>query len=199
MSDEWDQYAPTWDGDPLARAYATAAFASLDELVDAMGSTLEGADILDFGCGTGLLTEHLVATGGTIDAVDTSSGMLDVLDAKIERHGWTTVRTGTALPDGAGRFDLVVCSSVCAFLDDYPTAVADLVSRLRPGGLFVQWDWERTADDDPGLSRDQIRRTLTTAGLTDVDVRTAFTIDVDGHTLAPLMGRGRRPRSRSAT
>lgn len=31
---------------------------------------------------------------------------------------------------------------MCAFVDDYPGAVAMLADRLAPNGYFVQWDWE---------------------------------------------------------
>ena len=194
MSNEWDEYAQTWDDDPAARAYAAAASSSLGELLQASALPLAGASILDFGCGTGLLTEQLVTAGATIDAVDTSEVMLEALDAKIAQHGWTTVRTSTDLPDEVARYDLVVCSSVCSFLDDYPSTVGHLVSRLAPAGLFVQWDWERSGDDEHGLTRDQIRHALNTAGLSAIDVHTGFTIEVNGQTMSPLMGHGQRPR-----
>jgi len=91
-----------------------------------------------------------------------------------------------------GPVDLIVCSSVCAFLDDYPATVIDLTSRLAGGGFFVQWDWERTADDDHGLSRDQIRHALTAAGLQAVEVGIGFEVTAEGHSMAPLMGTGRQ-------
>ena len=193
MDNEWDEYAQSWDRDPGPRAYADAAFGSLLEVVRTSGLSLGAAEVLDFGCGTGLLTEHLVTAGASVLAVDTSPGMLDALTVKIDRHGWTTVDTAAELPDHPARFDLIVCSSVCAFLDDYPATVAELVARLEPGGLFVQWDWERTGDDDHGLTRPEISDTLTAAGLAEVVVDTAFTIEVDGQAMAPLVGQGRRP------
>ena len=193
MDDEWDQYAESWDNDPTTSAYAAAAFDSLTELVQVSGLSLHGANVLDFGCGTGLLTEHLVAAGASIDAVDTSNAMLNALAAKIDRYGWSTVRISTRLPESVPRFDLVVCSSVCAFLPDYPSAVQELASHLGPGGLFVQWDWERTDDNDHGLTRTQIHRALAAAGFTDVGVRTGFTIEVNDQAMSPLMGYGRQP------
>ncbi len=193
MDNEWDQYAESWDNDPTTSAYAAAAFDSLTELVQASGLSLQGANVLDFGCGTGLLTEHLVVAGATIDAVDTSTAMLNTLAAKIDRHGWSTVRTSTILPEPSPRFDLVVCSSVCAFLPDYPSAVQELVTYLRPDGLFVQWDWEQTGDNDHGLTRTQIHRALTASGLADVGVRTGFSIEVNDQAMSPLMGYGRQP------
>jgi 2-polyprenyl-3-methyl-5-hydroxy-6-metoxy-1,4-benzoquinol methylase len=196
---DWDQYADTWDGDENTRAYAAAAFASLQPVLALHGVTLNGGRVCDFGCGTGLLTEHLVGNGATVDAVDTSVAMLAVLRAKVERHGWRDVRMATGLPD-QGPYDLIVCSSVCAFLDDYPATVAELVARLRPGGLFVQWDWERneSADDPHGLTRDEIHRALTAVGLVDIRVNTGFEIDVAEQSMRPLIGHGHRngaPRS----
>lgn len=192
-TDEWAEHAGGWDDDPAARAYAAAAHRSLLEVVADHGLGLAGTHVLDFGCGTGLLTELLVDTVGPIDAVDTSPTMLAVLDRKVADRAWTTVTLGSVVPDST--FDLIVCSSVCSFLDDYPATVADLVGRLRPGGVFVQWDWERVGDDPHGLGRDEIRSALTLAGLEQIDVRTAFSVDVGEQTMDPLIGHGRRPTS----
>jgi hypothetical protein len=64
------------------------------------------------------------------------------------------------------------------------------------GGLFVQWDWELDPSDDQshGFTREEIRRTLTEAGLTGVAVSVAFEATVDDSTMRPLIGSGRRPR-----
>ena len=194
VESEWDEYAAGWDDDPVARAYADAAFDSLTALLRSSGDALDGARVLDFGCGTGLLTERLVAAGAIVDAVDTSGAMIAVLADKIGRRAWTAVRTHTELASAPDEVDLIVCSSVCAFVDDYPATASELVTRLRPGGRFVQWDWERASDDDHGLTRDQIRSALRDAGLTDVDVTTAFDFEMDGHRVAPLMGTGRLPQ-----
>ncbi len=186
----WDSHAKDWDQDEAPRAYAKAAFSSLLELMEEGGLTLVGAHVLDFGCGTGLLTEQLVATGATVHAVDTSPAMLDVLKSKVVERQWTGVITSAEPPVTAQEFDLIVCSSVCSFLDDYPGTVNDLVSLLRPGGLFVQWDWERSGEDSHGLSKDEITEALRQAGLIDVSVKTAFSILIDDKPMSPLLGHG---------
>lgn len=136
----WDDHARTWEN-VGTRAYAEAAFASLEHLLSCRSTSLAGARVCDFGCGTGLLTERLADRCSSIDAVDTSTGMLDVLKAKAARLQWPHVRPFTELPTKGSPYDLVVCSSVCAFLDDYPGTVERLVLQLKPGGLFLQWDW----------------------------------------------------------
>ncbi len=195
VADVWAEYAPDWDDDPGARAYSAAAFGSLIETLTARGHSLGEAKIVDFGCGTGLLTEQLVGDAASIDAVDASPAMLEVLDAKIADRGWTTVRSGLDLPTGSGTHDLVVCSSVCGFLDDYPGTVAQLAGLLRPDGLFVQWDWEREDDDGEGLTRQQITDALALAGLERIHVDTAFELPFENEVMRPLIGIGARPFS----
>ena len=192
---EWDEHASTWDEDPVARAYSRAAFDSLSSEAARRGVALAGARVCDFGCGTGLLTEQLVGGSARIDAVDASPGMLEVLGGKIARAGWGHVRTFAAPPATGEHYDLVVCSSVCAFLDDYPGTARHLASLLRAGGMFVQWDWELDPDDaEPyGLSREEIHTALTDAGLGAVHVDTAFRVPIGDETMAPLMGSGVRP------
>jgi len=193
---DWDEFAADWDDDPAAVAYAAAARGSLVSLLDARAQRLEGMRVLDFGCGTGLLAEHLVAADvASIDAVDTSPAMLDVLEEKRVRAGWDHVRTSQRLPEAPDGYDLVVCSSVCSFLPDYAGTVAHLAALLVGGGTFVQWDWELDpADDDPhGLSREAIRDALDGAGLTNIEVATAFSVTVDGSTMTPVVGIGTSP------
>ena len=194
-SNEWDESADGWDGDEATQAYAAAAFASLIALVEP--DTLRGMSVLDFGCGTGLLIEHLVENGvARVHGVDTSSAMLAVLDAKIADRGWTNVETSGVSPSDRGSFDLVVCSSVLAFVEDHPATVAALVGLLKPGGRFVQWDWERVEGDQHGLSRTEITDALDDAGLVDIMVDVAFEAEAYGQIMRPLIGAGRRSSNR---
>lgn len=194
-TDSWDDCASGWDGDTVTRAYADAAFASLRGLLTRLGRGLEGAVVCDFGCGTGLLTERMLPHCAAVDAVDTSKAMLEVLRAKVDTHAWSQVRTFAALPPPERSYDLVVCSSVCAFLQDYPGTVRELANRLKPGGVFVQWDWEADPDkpEDGGLDRPTIRACLAAAGLCSVVVEEAFRVSIEGATMRPLLGAGIAP------
>ena len=196
---DWDQHAADWDERTAVQTYAASAFRSLTSLAEETDFSLAGCSAFDFGCGTGLLTERLASVCAHIDAFDTSPTMRDVLSAKIDRHQWRHVRLLEQLPPASQRYDLIVCSSVLSFVDDYPTMVDMLLRHLAVGGLFVQWDWELDPNDDQshGFTREEIRRTLTEAGLTGVAVGVAFEATVDDSTMRPLIGSGRRPRSDS--
>ena len=195
---EWDAVAGEWDDSDAVRAYAAAAFESLERIAEANGMSLDGTRIIDFGCGTGVLTERLVAAGADVMAIDSSPAMLSAVDRKIAERGWTTVSTSTDLTAIDERFDLIVCSSVCGFLDDYPVVARNLVSTLRAGGVFVQWDWERVDGDESehGLSRSEISDALHAAGLEGIEVGGDFVIDIEGELVQPLLGQGRRPVDR---
>jgi len=199
----WDEEAATWDDHPAVRAYAAAAMDSLTEVLARRGASLAGARVLDFGCGTGLLTAAMASEARQVVGIDISAPMLAVLDAKglpnvACRHGQLTdLLADPALP--AGSFEVVTCSSVCAFLDDYPAVVRQLVTRLVPGGLFVQWDWERDdeAEEPMGLRPDEIEAALRGAGLVEVSVDHGFDVPFEQMRMRPLRGVGQRPTVRA--
>ncbi|MCB0918042.1 MAG: class I SAM-dependent methyltransferase [Actinobacteria bacterium] len=192
MDDEWGELAASWDVDPNTRRYAELAFGSLCDLLAQADRSLPGSRVLDFGCGTGLLTEHLASAGATVHAFDTSVGMLEVLERKATAGALPGATILGDIPDVGDTYDMVVCSSVCAFLDDYPGAVRDLVGTLREGGLLVQWDWERhdTESGSHGLLRHEIAQALEGAGLVGVQVSPSFEIEVAGVLARPLLGYG---------
>jgi len=199
----WDKEAETWDTQPSVQAYSRAAFGSLLEACEARGLSLDGARVLDFGCGTGQLAERMAARAREVVALDASKPMADVLRLKVIERGLDNVRVLDGELGGlleapplvlSEPFDLITCSSVCAFLEDYPAAAAQLASLLSPGGLFVQWDWavDPDAEEPFGLTPEGITAALAGAGLGDVTVDIGFSESFEGFLMAPLRGVGRR-------
>lgn len=193
MSNEWDPYAAEWDRDPAVQAYARLAYDSLRATVDPAGLR-----VLDFGCGTGSLTERLCPAAAQIVALDASPGMTDILAQKALAD--VTVLTGELSADWAARqpalappFDLIVASSVCSFLADYAGTLAQLHGLLSPGGLFVQWDW--LASDESatmGLTPARVEAALQQQGFEAVEVRRAFEMDSPNGRQPVLMAVARR-------
>lgn len=195
----WDSEAAGWDDNPAVKAYNQAAFVSLVESCGQRGISVKGAKALDFGCGTGLLTEALAASAAAVTAVDISAAMVAVLRDKIQQNRISNVQAlhGAVETLGlAGDYDLITCSSVCGFLPDYPGTAKTLAGLLRPGGLFIQWDWAWTEGegDEPGygLRPEEIRAALEGAGLKDVVVDTGFSLPFEEMVMAPLRGVGQR-------
>lgn len=199
----WDDEAAGWDDNPMVKAYAGGAFDACIRLLAERGLKLEGMRVLDFGCGTGLLSEALAGHAAEVVGLDPAPGMIEQLRRKVSQHAWSHVHTwqGTledalAQPDSPvhGPFDLIVCSSVCAFVEDYPQTLKQLASLLSEGGVFVQFDWERdeSAEEPYGLSRTAIESALQGAELQDPHVGTGFEVGEGEMVMKPLVGIGRR-------
>ena len=77
MAKQWDEYAVDWDKDPATAVFAQSVFDQLTQLVN-----LNGTRVLDFGCGTGLLSQKISPFAKEVIALDISEGMIEELDKK---------------------------------------------------------------------------------------------------------------------
>lgn len=102
-----------------------------------------GDDVLDVGCGTGVLTRALVAAvgeQGSVCGVDFSESMLGVAREKCPG---VTFRQGNAmaLPYAEESFDAVTSSFMLMFIPDPVQAICEMRRVLRPGGRLVVSVW----------------------------------------------------------
>ncbi|WP_435250537.1 class I SAM-dependent DNA methyltransferase [Vibrio sp. nBUS_14] len=193
MAKQWDEYAPDWDNDPATAVFAQSAFDQLTQLVD-----LNGTRVLDFGCGTGLLSQKISPFAKEIIALDISEGMIEELDKKELSNVEPVVdilSRGLAAQHPAFRnqFDLVVTSSVCGFIPNLQDTVSLIYTLLENDGVFVHWDWYlENNSEDFGVSEQRSQNVLSAAGFSIVEVSTPFSIDTPQGTLKVLMGVGRK-------
>lgn len=204
-SEVWDERADAWDEQEATHVYAAQAFETLGPQVGAHLGGWDGLRVLDFGAGTGLLTAKLAPRCREVVALDLSPKMIAQLDKKAASEGWDNVSSFagplSALKETAA-FDLIVASSVCSFLPDFTGALRQLSSRLRPGGLFVQWDWRESAADDwrksgagegsGGFSEQDLRHAYASAKLDVLRADLGFTFVFDDDELDVLMGVGKK-------
>lgn len=195
MSDDWNDYADGWDGNSDVRNYADQAFAALDAITGITGGGWQDKRVLDFGCGTGLLSEKLAPHVKEVVAVDTSDRMIAVLQDKAlpnvrALHADILDASVREAAGGLKGIDLICASSVCSFLPDYSGAVAVLAGLLNRGGMFVQWDWLASDEGGSGLTERQVKDALRKAGLGAVKAGQVFTMEADGQAMPVLMGSG---------
>jgi len=109
---------------------------------------LEGLEILDIGCGAGLLSEPLSRLGARITGLDPAPTSIEIARAHAEATGATPAyRQGTVeeLATEGARFDVVMAMEVVEHVNDVPAFVATAASLVRPGGLMTLSTLNRTA------------------------------------------------------
>ena len=90
-----------------------------------------GKDVLEAGCGTGLLMERLRGAGAAIVGADISRGMLE----RARGRGLTVVQSDLRrLPFRDSSFDIVYSFKVLAHVEDLPAALREMVRVTRIGG-----------------------------------------------------------------
>ena len=193
MAKQWDEYAVDWDKDPATAVFAQSVFDQLTQLVD-----LNGTRVLDFGCGTGLLSQKVSPFAKEIIALDFSEAMIEELDKKELPNVEPVVdilSRGLAAQHPAFRkqFDVVVASSVCGFIPNLQDTVSLIYTLLEEEGLFVHWDWcVESNEETSGLTLSRSENVLTAAGFSNVEVSVPFSIDTPQGELKVLMGVGRK-------
>ncbi|MBL8381769.1 MAG: methyltransferase domain-containing protein [Burkholderiales bacterium] len=130
----FDNFAPGFDRQLAALGYdAPQRLAAL--VSDAAGGAL---DILDLGCGTGLVGNALAGRGHRITGIDLSAKMLaraaarDAYAALIcdDIHAWLATAPAAA-------FDVAIAADLFIYIGALESAFAGIARTLRPAGRFA--------------------------------------------------------------
>lgn len=113
-----------------------------DALRSALAAVRTGADpvvALDFGCGSGNLTKHLLALGADVVAADVSPRFLDLVAGRFPGAPLSTLlMNGSDLGNVSdASFDLIATYSVLHHVPDYLGAVREFARVCKPGGVIM--------------------------------------------------------------
>jgi ubiquinone/menaquinone biosynthesis C-methylase UbiE len=101
------------------------------EMVERFGV---GGDVLEVGCGTGLLLGRFARFAKTARGIDSSPGML----ARAEARGLdVALASATALPFPDASFDVTCSFKVLAHVREVELALREMFRVTRPGGVVV--------------------------------------------------------------
>jgi len=136
--------------DDVAEAYDAARRGYPPELVDAAierGGLGAGSRVLEVGCGTGKLTEALVARGLRVDAVDPGPRMIEVARRRVGASELVSFHLGrfeeVDLPQGV--FDAVFSATAFHWIDP-GIGWRKAAELLRPGGVLALLSHAPVAD-----------------------------------------------------
>jgi arsenite methyltransferase len=124
-----------------------------------------GEQVVDLGCGPGLLALQMaerVGSRGVIQCIDASESMVAIARRRCAAIKWVEPRVGdvAALPYSEGAFEAGVCTQVYEYVPDIDRALAELYRVLKPGGraVVIDTDWESCVwhSSDPARMRRMI-------------------------------------------
>ncbi|MBF0386897.1 MAG: class I SAM-dependent methyltransferase [Candidatus Omnitrophica bacterium] len=182
---DFDKDAQSWDDSPLRTNLAKEVAAAIMRQV----GLKEGMDVLDFGCGTGLLSFNIRPLVRSVTGVDTSKGMLDVFLAKARQHGGGNMKAYlldlTLNERLSGSYHLVMSSMTLHHVKDTRMLVEQFYKVLEDGGHLALADLDvedgRFHDSHDGVfhlgfDRVQLVRLLEVVGFREVSCSKATQI-----------------------
>ncbi len=197
---DFDRKAADWDNDPekvhRAEQVAAAVLARVP-----VGPTTR---LLEYGAGTGLVSQALRLHVGPMVLADNSGGMRQVIQQKIaagvlpQATIWSLDLEQEAPP--REEFDLVLTSMVLHHVHDLPKVLDGFAALLAPGGHLGIADLDREdgsfhqADFDGhhGFDRSELAEALQTAGFTAVSIADCTSITKEGQEYSVFLASAQR-------
>jgi 2-polyprenyl-6-hydroxyphenyl methylase / 3-demethylubiquinone-9 3-methyltransferase len=102
---------------------------------------LQDAQVLDVGCGGGILSESMARAGARVLGIDLSQAVLDVahlhaLEAQVDVD-YQAIAAEDLAQQRAGAFDLVTCMEMLEHVPDPAVTLAALAGLVKPGGDII--------------------------------------------------------------
>jgi ubiquinone/menaquinone biosynthesis C-methylase UbiE len=185
----FDARAAAWDEDPFKVKLANDVS---DAIIREITLTQE-MNVLDYGCGSGLVTLRLQPFVKSITGMDSSGGMLEALRSKVEKQNLQNVHTRfmdlEKFTEVNDMFDLIVSSMTLHHIKEPDRLLKRFYDILLPGGRLGIADLDRedgafhkdnTGVIHFGFERAQLKELLMNAGFGSVrDVTAAKVIKAD--------------------
>jgi putative AdoMet-dependent methyltransferase len=184
MADLFKEKAQDWDVNDMVRGLSLGIGAAIREHV-ALDSSMR---VMDFGAGTGLITQQVADKVGRVTAVDVSEAMLEKLAAKVDIKGKVDVLCQNIVEQPIGtQFDLIVSAMAMHHVEDTDKLIQRFAEHVKPGARVALADLD--AEDGSfhpedtegvyhtGFEREEFMALLEKHGFQDIRFVTAHTVN----------------------
>ncbi|HOW96504.1 MAG TPA: class I SAM-dependent methyltransferase [Kiritimatiellia bacterium] len=186
---DFDKEAANWDENPARVRLAADVARAIARQVP----LTPDMDILDFGCGTGLVALNFAPLVKSVTGADSSLAMIEVMEAKAREQGLNNVHTRHLLPGGslAGAYDLIVSSMAFHHIEQPAALLRQLFAALKmPGRLCVadldsdggEFHHDNTGVFHFGFERNALGDWFRQAGFSKITATTAAEVTRPGRT-----------------
>ena len=180
---DFNDYAKTWDTDERIRRAATIA----NEISNSICIN-ENLSAMEFGCGTGLVSFNLYDRFKSITLVDSSKGMIDILNSKIDKYEVTNMiayNLDISNKDSLNmKFDVIYNSMVLHHIHDTINIMNKFEQLLNKDGYLCIVDLDEEDGsfhkNDPdfdghnGFNQAKLQEALIKSGFRDIESNTFF-------------------------
>lgn len=125
---------------PAGQVWSAENYAKNAGFVPALGADVlnllapvKDEDILDLGCGDGVLTLQIVKSGARVTGLEPDPD----LGAAAKARGIAVLHQDAHDPFGQGRYDAIFSNAALHWMRAPETVIANVHAALRPGGRFV--------------------------------------------------------------
>ncbi|PRR80954.1 class I SAM-dependent DNA methyltransferase [Clostridium vincentii] len=179
----FDDYAKTWDTDKrINRAKIIA-----DKISNSIDINKDYS-AMEFGCGTGLVSFNLYNKFKEITLIDSSKGMIDILNSKINKYKVNNmVINHLDISDGNSldvKFDVIYNSMVLHHIQNTSSTIKNFYELLNEDGYLciVDLDEEDGSfhkdysdfDGHNGFNQEELKNILSMAGFKHIESNTFF-------------------------
>lgn len=179
----FDDYAKTWDTDKrIERAKVVANEISNSINIDKKHSAME------FGCGTGLVSFNLYNKFKNITLIDSSKGMIDILNSKIEKYqveNMIPYHLDISNEESLDmKFDVIYNSMVLHHIHDVKAIAKNFHELLNKDGYLCIVDLDKEDgsfhknysdyDGHNGFNHEELKKILSSVGFKDIEAHTFF-------------------------
>ncbi len=179
---DFSKEAALWDENPMKGKITT----DIGDSIIARVKLTDKMDVLDFGCGTGILSFKLAPFVNSVTGTDNSQGMLDVFNGKIKKLGFGNTRAELVDVENngvlSGSYNLVTSSMALHHIKDPAGLLKQFYNVLDKAGSLAIADLEpdngkfhedATGVFHNGFGREDFKKMLVQAGFKDVRFFTA--------------------------
>ncbi|TKA78505.1 hypothetical protein B0A55_01979 [Friedmanniomyces simplex] len=152
--------ALSWDSRPFVHEASQAAATAIFKRLETLPDSDQPKQVLEIGCGTGILSFHIASHAERVVAVDAAEGMITVLKQKLQKPGAPRNILPVAVlledpEDGAlppahddepegqrQKFDLITSHLVLHHIPDLRAVLKTMLGCLTTGGRVMLTDFE---------------------------------------------------------
>jgi len=198
----FDKLAKEWDSKPIR---VENAMGFVDKIKKYLNDDISNYEIIDYGCGSGLMSFGFAKDVKKIDGYDNSKGMIEVYNDKAKKLGFKNING--ILHDiekenlKCVQYDMAVSNMTMHHIDSMEEFILKLTNSLKPNGYLFIADLckeDGTFHSDNvgvkhfGFDIKDVKSAFNKVGLKDVEVEIFQTINKPHQNFDIFFGYGRK-------